>query len=151
MSCSGDKKSIIWKRSNQTDYQYEIEFILSGHNSSIDIGCSIVLNDGSILTLTFSNDSFLNVWNNDQLISTKQEKHFIFDIKLISNSVNLFQDKVIALFASSDTFVHLFAINENFELIKLINLVGHQEWVRSVDFMFENNGNLILFYLILTK
>ena len=82
----------------------------------------------------------MNIWKNDVLISSREEKHFVFDIKLISSSVHLFRDKIIVLVASSDTYVHLFSISDQFELIKIAKLIGHHEWVRSVDFIFENEG-----------
>ena len=158
LSCSGDKSAIIWKkstRSKQLNYSqtiskqinYEIEFILTGHNSSIDIGCSIVL-ENKILTITSSNDLAINIWKNDQLVNSKQDQHFTFDIKLIKSDFSLFKDKIIAVFASSDANVHLFKIDEQLNLGKIIKLVGHYEWVRSVDFIFQNQGK---YYLCVQK
>jgi WD40 repeat protein len=141
LSCSGDKTAIIWKKTN-VKTNYEIEYILNGHNSLIDIGCSIVLKDGNILTITSSNDLSFNIWKNDQLVSSTQNKNFMFDIKLISSDHNLFKDKIVVLIASSDTLVHLFKFDlEQFNLIRITKLIGHHEWVRSVDFVFQDEGS----------
>lgn len=103
-----------------------------------------MLADGSLLTLTASNDACVNVWKNGQLIGCRQEQHFAFDIKLISRPTRLFREKIIALVASSDSFVHLFAVDGQLELNKILKLAGHHEWVRSVDFVFQDEGTLNL-------
>lgn len=86
----------------------------------------------------------MNVWKNDQLIACRQEKHFVFDIKLIASSTKLFGEKIIALVASSDSFVHLFDVDGQFQLTEIVKLTGHHEWVRSVDYIFQDEGRLDL-------
>ena len=99
-----------------------------------------MLTNERILTLTAANDTCLNVWLNNQLLSSETANHFAFDIKLIASPNRLFGEKIIALVASSDSFVHLFAIDTELRMTKIIKLAGHHEWVRSLDFVFQNEG-----------
>lgn len=132
VSCSVDKKCIIWARKND---RFEAEFILKGAEDSCIVADSLVTFDGvqndQFMTVASSNDQVLRLWLDDSLEIEEHVNSFVFDVKIRQN---LLIPGTIVFYAGSDDKVHVsrFTLSSD-RLEKLVTIKGHQDWVRSID------------------
>ncbi|KAF7489735.1 hypothetical protein SSS_04609 [Sarcoptes scabiei] len=144
ISSSIDRTSIIYEH-NCDEYNRSLEarYILKGHQDSVIVSDSIRSSDqsGKFFTVSSSNDKNLRLWLNDQEICSYFFQYFIFDIKIIDDSII---PGTIVMTAGSNQLVLINRFDfetKNFE--SLATLKGHHDWIKSIDFVCQKNQILL--------
>ena len=143
VSGSDDGLCIYW---NITDPEAPLKYILKGHGSGVTNLDTIYIRD--VLTIvTGSADSTIKLWRKSietdefncfQTISLNTGICFAVRMVLLPGT-----NDILLAFATDDDKIHLFA-EENANFQKLESLSGHEDWVRALDFVLDNNGDLLL-------
>ncbi|XP_054165876.1 elongator complex protein 2-like isoform X2 [Oppia nitens] len=137
ISSSADKTSMIWHLKT-----YEILYKLLGHKESIILSYCLQLDDKSLLSLSSSTDKSIKIWINDKQINELTVNNFIFDLKVCKN-VNIFDDIILITVGANET-INLYQFNESsYQINCLIEIKGHEDWIRSID-IFETINNRLM-------
>lgn len=140
ISSSSDKTAIIWRLIDCKSY--EIKYKLIGHKESLIISDSIELSENELISITSSIDRTVRVWINETQTYELSLNNFIFDFKIINKSI--FPDIVIITVGANEN-IEFFQLSEKCDHLKrLTALKGHEDWIRSIDIHFTNNGNLMI-------
>ena len=132
VSCSNDTTVLIWQRNS--NYDFDVKFKLIGHSESVTVVDAVKIDD-KILVVSSSNDRTSCIWENDKQIAKISFDNFVFDTKIISNSI--FSNILIA-FGGADEVITLYQLNHLNQADLLIKLKGHEDWIRSIDVTFQN-------------
>lgn len=145
ISGSNDKTAIIWNLQNENA---PTKYLLQGHTNGVTFVDAIYLNN--VLTVaTTSIDSSIKLWH-----KIKDEYVCFQTIDLKSGlcfALKLFAipqlDTLLFAFATDDDKVHLCSDSINGEnerhFYKLETLIGHEDWVREIDIIVDNNDILL--------
>lgn len=135
LSVSDDSVCIHWILNKNLDVVNK--FSIKGHKESITAVDSIYINN--ILTIvTVSSDSSIKLWqrhNNDDY-ECIQSICLNGGLCLAMRAFNLQKNKDCAVlaFATDDHKVYLYAKSKD-DFVKVDTLIGHEDWVRSLDFI----------------
>lgn len=91
-----------------------------------------------MLSITSSTDKTVRLWINETQIRELIVNNFVFDIK-ICNNINIFPYIVIMTVGANET-IDFYQLNKSNELKTLIELKGHEDWIRSIDIHEADNG-----------
>ena len=145
ISGSDDSTCIYWNIKDIANPR-KISFI--GHKSGVT-SVDAIFFDGEITVATSSADSTVRLWrlkpDENQDLSSFQ----VFD--LFSNGI-CFNVKLCSLpnagmllaIATDDDKVHFYGKNQLQCFEKVESLIGHEDWVRSLDFTTDDNGDVLL-------
>ena len=157
LSGSTDKSVIVWKYDNNIDQYFRssslnVEMVLEGHNDAItgiDGLFSEVLNLYFIVSTAA--DSTVKVWMGRELPSVKCNQTIDFQNGFILDvAMHPLPKSNIPLLAcaADDHTVKLYICNfespENCKFENAIDLKGHEDWVRAVDFINVDDDTLYL-------
>ncbi|KAJ1526983.1 hypothetical protein ONE63_008528 [Megalurothrips usitatus] len=152
ISVSSDKSGVVW--SKDEDGVYAPSAVLTGHSDVVTIVDSVYLEGDSLkypslLVVTASADSTIKIWfrksNSKELscIETLSSGSGLY----LSVKLCILPNKNIPLLAvaADDAKIHLYAIEtEPAKLHHVHTLMGHEDWVRSLDFAVHDNGDILL-------
>eukprot|EP01100_Stratorugosa_tubuloviscum_P003411 TRINITY_DN1822_c0_g2_i4.p1 TRINITY_DN1822_c0_g2~~TRINITY_DN1822_c0_g2_i4.p1 ORF type:complete len:862 (-),score=389.10 TRINITY_DN1822_c0_g2_i4:94-2679(-) len=132
-------------------HQWRIETILKEHTNSISSIRIIALDDFSkdydLLMISTSTDKTVKIWTRtkvDRKWNVIDTLKFAPKMMECSAITLLSPQNGPCIFALGgvDLQVHLYLMNKDFKISKLVQLSGHEDWIRSLDFVcIENNNN----------
>lgn len=138
MSASYDQTAIIWKAETD-DKLYTPLYQLNGHEKAIISGHSLWIsgpnNTQTLVTITSDIENVSKLWNDGKLVFTLKTDYIVITSKLATIPITSYTnvDLNILCLGGSDDNIHLFSISTNFKLIHLIDIMGHSDWIRSID------------------
>lgn len=147
ISGSDDNECIFW---NIENYDEPVKKFLKGHSGGVSVVEGIYVNDNLIIA-TASTDSTIKFWHQD---STSTDltcfqtiplgSGFCFAIKMCFIEKT---DCLLIALATDDFNVQLYgSVNSSAgrKLVKVETLSGHEDWVRSLDFIVLDDGDILL-------
>lgn len=142
MSCSDDSKIIYW---NLEDNK---KIILRCHQNGVT-SVDALYNDGEITVASSSADSTVRLWRFNPDLDHEADSFQVFDILRngICFNVKLFAMPdvgILLAYATDDDKIHLFGENFSKCFERLETLVGHEDWVRGLDFTNDKRGDVLL-------
>lgn len=137
VSAAASKDAIIWRKI-KGETLFTPLYHLKDHSSALFVAESLLLPDKkTFVTVTGDTDFKLSVFVNQDKTHEVKLKHFVFDAKLIIGPETFCQHILVA-FASDDCLLHLGFMNKtSFTIDKIIDFSGHSDWIRSLDFVFD--------------
>lgn len=143
VSGSNDCTAIIWTNNLGT---YELSHVLKGHECSVTVTDGIYLSEKHLVVATASVDSTIRVWEQTdgkdivcKGVVTLQSSGLCLSVSLTSLSASEF----LLACGTDDCKIQLFT-EKNEQVVKLLNLSGHEDWVRALDFTTCDNGDILL-------
>ncbi|RWS06810.1 elongator complex protein 2-like isoform X1 [Dinothrombium tinctorium] len=150
ISSSNDKSAIIWEKAGHSTFDFIPVLKLSDQKANLILATSVSLstdhflfNNGSYLTISATNDQNLFFWLDNKLCDVIQTEFFVFDIK-IQKHLPWFVKNVLIFLAASDSCIHIFSSDETKKFNSITKLVGHEDWVRSLDITFVSKDILFI-------
>ncbi|XP_049859581.1 elongator complex protein 2 isoform X1 [Schistocerca gregaria] len=167
VSASSDGTAVLWSADDMGGFY--VSSVLEGHNSAVTFADGIYLSNTDhqickqpLLVVTASADSSLKIWRRKKAevaAVCSQTVNFGSGFCLCARICILpsTSDILIAC-ATDDTKIHLFADKQYEEIcispkenetllshfVKVDSLIGHDDWVRSLDFAIEDSGDVLL-------
>lgn len=147
ISGSDDNDCIFW---NIDNYDEPETICLKGHTGGVSVVEGTYVKDKLIIA-TAATDSTIKFWHQDstgnnficfQTISLGSG--FCFAIKMCYIEKT---DCLLIALSTDDHNVHLYGCissSEGRQLIKVDTLTGHEDWVRSLDFVVLDDGDILL-------
>ncbi|XP_075166545.1 elongator complex protein 2 [Haematobia irritans] len=147
LSGSDDKLAVLWDFSNTNDVKgYEMK----GHESGVNAVDGLQRSNGEWILSTAAADSTIKIWsfkfNSQDLPECKQtlllNTGFCFTLRL---SVLPKSEKILLAFSADDETVALWTEEDGdkHKLKPIHKLVGHEDWVRGLDFVREGDDLLL--------
>lgn len=151
LSGSADGKIKLWKKAD-TSKGYECIQTISDHNASVN--CLAVPNSG-MLFASGAADGIVKIWSLDEsgVAQLKQSITItprLFPLALALYSLPGASDSYTLAVGGTKDIVQLYVLDSSLESKGFqlqANLTGHEGWIRSLDFVRENNsgeGDLLL-------
>ncbi len=147
ISGSDDNDCIFW---NIENYDEPVMKCLKGHSGGVSVVDGIYVKDKLIIA-TASTDSTIKFWHQNTttqdficLQTISLGSGFCFSIKMCYIEKT---DSLMVALATDDHNVHLYgSINsaDRREFVKVETLTGHEDWVRSLDFIILDDGDILL-------
>ncbi|XP_005184039.1 elongator complex protein 2 [Musca domestica] len=147
LSGSDDKLAILWDFINPDDVQ---SFDLKGHESGVNAVDGVQRENGEWILATAAADSTIKIWSyrlgSDSLPECKQtivlNTGFCFTLRLTLLPKS---EQILLAFSADDESVALWseAQDESLTFQPIHKLLGHEDWVRGLDFMFEGDDLLL--------
>ncbi|XP_073239641.1 elongator complex protein 2-like [Porites lutea] len=153
VSGSTDKTVIVWQRKTTEDYQWKVCAILEGHEGAVNSVAAMTIQvsknnaDMKTIIVSASADSSVRIWerigSGDKftcLQTLSFGKGFILAV-----AVSILPGTVVPVIAcgGEDSKVHLFTQKYD-KFVKVQSLLGHEDWIRGVEFTKEDRGDLLL-------
>ncbi|XP_065665851.1 elongator complex protein 2 isoform X2 [Hydra vulgaris] len=140
VSGSSDKSLIVWRKN-------KIKQTLLGHTDAVCSVCSCCLKNGQQILVSSSSDSSVNIWSQekDKEFVLMQTLTFGNGFALAVSIVTIPETNGILLACGcDDTSISLFtnAVDQN-NLIKVLSLKGHEDWIRCLTFVQIGNKLLL--------
>ncbi|XP_064647875.1 elongator complex protein 2-like isoform X2 [Lineus longissimus] len=153
VSCSVDKTALVW---TEKDGKISITARLTGHSSSINVveGFYVPQRDRGVtgenartIVATVSVDSTVKIWQRQVGgvdFSCTQTIPFGSGFAL-NVSFTLIPGTSVPMMAvgADDQRVHIFVEQDN-EFVRVHALLGHEDWIRGVQFATDDSGDLLL-------
>uniref|UniRef100_A0A2H8TKM3 Elongator complex protein 2 n=1 Tax=Melanaphis sacchari TaxID=742174 RepID=A0A2H8TKM3_9HEMI len=151
VSCSTDNTAILWEDVLPTG-SYKAYERLIGHSDVVTINDAIRLANQTLIIVTAAGDCTVKIWIKHKNENTSQCVQTIdFDsILCLSLKITLLSNTNCLLLACglSNSKIQLYIndfSNGDSVFVSSHSLIGHEDWVRSLDFISEGNlGNLLL-------
>ncbi|XP_078357797.1 elongator complex protein 2-like isoform X6 [Oculina patagonica] len=152
VSGSTDKSVIVWQKKAGQECRWEVSSILEGHQEAVNSVAAVTIpvsNDGRTRTVivSASADSTVRIWDRrgpDDTFTCLQTvtfgKGFILAVAI---SVLPGTSVPVISCGGEDSKVHLFTEKDD-KFVKVQNLLGHEDWIRGVEFALEDGGDLLL-------
>ncbi|GAB6021680.1 Elongator subunit elp2 [Chamberlinius hualienensis] len=145
ISTSSDKTAVLWEFK---DSLLTPKCKLEGHESIVTVADGMITRIDerkNTLLATASSDNTLKIWTyTDEGVkccqTIKLKSDFALDVKIWCHPVNLVP---MLLYGGSDTKLHILAMSNN-EFTPVLTLVGHEDWIRAIAIIPENNENLLI-------
>nr|CAD7458433.1 unnamed protein product [Timema tahoe] len=154
VSASSDGTAVVWSKDDAGGYSPST--VLQGHESMVTLADGRYVNDGRglLIVVTASVDSTIRIWRRtdqgDTMLCTQ-----ILGLGsglCLSLSLGLLPASQALLLAcgTDDSRIQLFAENNESgdqgptEMVKVDSLMGHEDWVRALDFATDDCGDLLL-------
>ncbi|KAJ9593552.1 hypothetical protein L9F63_014892, partial [Diploptera punctata] len=158
VSASTDCTAIIWTKTNEGSFSPSS--VLKGHQSAVTIADGIYISGTKsdscklhLIVATASVDSTVKIWRRSQ---NKEDAVCVQTLSFGSGfclTLNFAYlpgtDIALLACAADDAKIHLFAENTDSEInekhfVKVNTLVGHEDWIRAMDFAMDDSGELLL-------
>ncbi|XP_037941287.1 probable elongator complex protein 2, partial [Teleopsis dalmanni] len=147
LSGGGDGLAILWHMENIADEPKC--YLLEGHESSVNAVTGVKRQGSSWLLGTASSDSTIKLWNFDgtqcaclQTILLSTGFCFSLRLTLLPKS-----EQALLAFSSDNAKVSLWAeqlpVDEKLQFKPVHQLIGHEDWVRGLDFVYDGNDLLL--------
>ncbi|CRL02882.1 CLUMA_CG015752, isoform A [Clunio marinus] len=145
VSGGDDSRCIYWNIKSPNDYR---KISLNGHENSVT-SVDAVFHNNEITIVTSSADSTVRLWRFKPEKEEKEISSFqVFNLSSgICFAVKLFvlpTNNILLAFATDDDKVHICGETSSQNFDKLETLLGHEDWVRSLDFTLDNIGDVLL-------
>ncbi|GFU60893.1 elongator complex protein 2 [Nephila pilipes] len=139
---SADNTASLWK-SNGTEFN--LSCTLVGHTNVVQKGIGMYIPNG-LMIVTLSTDSSVKVWkitDNEVLCSQTISlgNGFSLDVKLSTFSQN---NGIIMALANDDAKLHLYVQNDQDQFVPAVKLIGHEDWIQSIDILKDNEDALMI-------
>ncbi|XP_070499116.1 elongator complex protein 2 [Chironomus tepperi] len=132
---------------NIEDNENPKTILLKGHTDSITSLDSIYVGN-TLLIVTGSADSTIRLWKITNFQEESIEAFQVIDLNrgicFSVKFVELDNAGILLTFTTDDDKVKFYGENENKEFVKIEELIGHEDWVRCLDFIKDDNGDLLL-------
>ncbi|VVC32544.1 Hypothetical protein CINCED_3A022921 [Cinara cedri] len=151
VSCSTDNTAILWEDILPTG-NYRTYEKLIGHSDVVTITDALRLTNEALYIVTAAGDCTVKVWirhknkDNTQCFQTINCDNILcLSLKI---SILPYSNSLLLACGLSNNKIQLYIndfSNINSEFVISHSLIGHEDWVRSLDFVFEeNSGTLFL-------
>ncbi|XP_023297424.2 probable elongator complex protein 2 [Lucilia cuprina] len=150
LSGSDDKLAILWNVENLDEIK---SYELKGHESGVNAVDGLQRSNGEWLLATAAADSTIKLWyfgSNDVEPICKQTLHlntgFCFTLRLTLLPKS---EQILLAFTADDESVALWAediaqlVSDEFNFQPVHKLLGHEDWVRGLDFVREGDDLLL--------
>lgn len=145
ISGSDDGKAIIW---NINDTNNTSTAICSGHESGVNVVETIYTKD-HLTIATSSSDSTIKIWqkvdNNCECLQTILLKNgFCFALRM---TILPTTEQILLAYAGDDDSISLWTeiiLNNKREFQPIHQFIGHEDWVRGLDFVTTNENDILL-------
>ncbi|XP_055839454.1 elongator complex protein 2 [Episyrphus balteatus] len=144
ISGSDDGLAILWDISNPSQVTTKV---LKGHESGINFLDGVYVN-GKLTIATASTDSSIKLWSLNE-----ESKEFECNQTILLKSGFCFAIRITPLpgsqqlllaFSSDDDSISLWSNPNGSSMEKIHQLIGHEDWVRGLDFVTTEDGDLLL-------
>ena len=143
ISGSNDNDCILWNISEENPCLNK----LKGHTGGVTVVESITSGSGKLTIATGSADSTIRLWHkvdgefkDFQILNLKNGFCFAIRMCALPNT-----DTILMAVATDDDKIHLYCdtVNEAGAraFMKIETLLGHEDWVRGLDFVNDGNMN----------
>ncbi|XP_031562089.1 elongator complex protein 2-like [Actinia tenebrosa] len=148
VSGSTDKTVIVWRCKEN---KWCIFGVLEGHDSAVNSVASVTINhpDRSQQTIiaSASADSTVKIWNrtDDQgEFQCIQTLSFGYGFA-VTIDLSLCPETNVPILAcgNEDSKIYIF-VQKDGEFVRVQTLVGHEDWIRGLEFALEDSGDLLL-------
>ncbi|GBM59661.1 Elongator complex protein 2 [Araneus ventricosus] len=139
---SADNTASLWEFNGTS---FNLSCFLTGHTNVVQKGTGIYSpENGKLIIVTLSTDSSVKIWErNTSEVSCSQTisfgNGFGLDVKLVS----LNNDVIMAL-SIDDAKLHLYIQDNQGHFIPAVKLIGHEDWIQSIDILKDDNGDLMI-------
>ncbi|GBL98313.1 Elongator complex protein 2, partial [Araneus ventricosus] len=139
---SADNTASLWKFNGTS---FNLSCSLTGHTNVVQKGTGTYSpENGKLIIVTLSTDSSVKIWErNTSEVSCSQTisfgNGFGLDVKLAS----LNNDVIMAL-SIDDAKLHLYIQDNQGHFIPAVKLIGHEDWIQSIDILKDDNGDLMI-------
>lgn len=149
LSGSDDKLAILWNIHNPDDVK---SFELKGHESGVNAVDGLQREGGEWILATAAADSTIKLWSFKEDIMLAECKQtlllnsgFCFTLRLTLLPKS---EQVLLAFTADDESISLWAEetkhqDEDFKFQPVHKLLGHEDWVRGLDFVREDDDLLL--------
>lgn len=139
---SADNTASLWKSDGTI---FNLSCTLVGHRNVVQKGIGMYLPNGLIL-ITLSTDSSVKIWkamDNEALCTQTISlgNGFCLDAKLSTFNQN---NGVIMALANDDAKLHLYIQNDQDQFVPAVKLIGHEDWIQSIDILKDNEDDLMI-------
>uniref|UniRef100_A0A6A7G1A1 Elongator complex protein 2 n=1 Tax=Hirondellea gigas TaxID=1518452 RepID=A0A6A7G1A1_9CRUS len=153
ISGTSENEIIIWSF-NSSSLKYRQTAVLTDHSASITSITSYRLRNGAVIMASTSCDGTVKIWRREnqdnewKLIQSLEFGRFSMECASLSGfqvSDSLKDEIVILAVGGLDHKIHLFScsdLDHNFS--KLVELEGHEDWIRSLAFCTTDSGDVFL-------
>lgn len=143
ISCSCDGTAILWSKNEEG--LFKVKALLEGHKNSVTVADAMYVSPDidayftsrKLIAVTGSVDSTVRIWlreEGESQLSCFQIVECGSGFALCLKVCNLPNTSQILLLCSTDDAkVHLYVSNLNKLFTKVQSLIGHEDWVRSLD------------------
>ncbi|XP_055920289.1 elongator complex protein 2 [Eupeodes corollae] len=144
LSGSDDGLAILWDISDPKNVTTKV---LKGHESGVNFLDGVYVN-GQLTIATASTDSSIKLWTLNSETSQFEcyqtillRSGFCFAIRITSLPGT---QQLLLAFSSDDDSISLWTNKNGNSMEKIHQLIGHEDWVRGLDFVTTDNGDLLL-------
>lgn len=144
ISGSNDRNCLIWDIADRSN---PVVCKLNGHDGGVTVVETIDVNN-EILVATAATDSTIKLWSNGE-----ENVYKCFQTIPLGNGLCFAlrmarlpgTDTIILAVATDDDRIHLYSeqIQGSYKFEKIETLVGHEDWVRGLDFILNGNFSSI--------
>ncbi|XP_047504367.1 elongator complex protein 2 isoform X1 [Pieris napi] len=140
ISASADKTAVIWTLENG---QWKVNSVLEGHSDGITSIYGMYTGGNDLFVFTSSIDSTVRVWERSNgTVTLKQIINLNSGLCLTLHALMLpVVNKPILFLGLDDNKIHVFALNGEYHRVDV--LIGHEDWVRGMDSIIEDNTILL--------
>ncbi|KAK2720771.1 elongator complex protein 2-like isoform X2 [Artemia franciscana] len=144
VSAASDRKVVVWKKEEGGAYNFKPMTSLIGHAAIVNVAELMLLRNGQILVASADSDAAVILWslsNTGEVISQLSlgQKPLALNMKFIP-----IQNQNFPLLAigCDDFKIHIYTADG--EPLKLLQLVGHEDWIRNIEATFDVDGNTVI-------
>ncbi|CAK1552679.1 unnamed protein product [Leptosia nina] len=140
ISASADKTAVIW---TLVDDVWKVTSVLKGHSDGITCVYGMYTGGNDLFVFTSSVDSTVKVWErSNDTVTLKQSINLNSGLCLTLHAQMLpVVNKPILFLGLDDNKIHVFALNGEYHRVDV--LVGHEDWVRGLDSIIEDNNIML--------
>ncbi|PRP86468.1 elongator complex protein 2 [Planoprotostelium fungivorum] len=146
VSGGADHRLIVWTQDQRGEWIVTNK--LKEHKDSITSLSSLLNPDGSILVSSTSADNTTIVWkreagsNDFKVLQRLEHKPKMMECSAMSHIPNT-ETPVLAL-GGVDSLIHVYIQNDQGNFVRVVQLQGHEDWIRGVEFALCDDGDLLL-------
>ena len=140
ISASADKTAIIWTLNQNSSFDPLFTLVLS---APLIVADSKLNSDGSFTSVASSTDFMISIFRDGERIAFTDVKKYVFDVRLVMNPSFWTVSEPVIAYSTDDSRVSMgFFDGDSFS--QLLSLSGHEDWSRSLDYIFTPNNSLLL-------
>ncbi|XP_045491637.1 probable elongator complex protein 2 isoform X1 [Colias croceus] len=140
ISASADKTAAIW---TLVKGDWKVTSVLAGHEDGVTCIFGMYTGGNDLFVFTASVDSTVKVWErSNDTVFLKQTIHLNSGLCLTLHAQMLpIVSKPVLFLGLDDNKVHVFALNGEYHRVD--TLLGHEDWVRGLDTVMDDNTILL--------
>ncbi|XP_038215241.1 probable elongator complex protein 2 [Zerene cesonia] len=140
ISASADKTAAIW---SQVKGVWKVTSVLAGHEDGVTCIYGMYTGGNDLFVFTASIDSTVKVWErSNETVLLKQTINLNSGLCLSLHAQMLpIVNKPVLFLGLDDNKVHVFALNGEYHRVD--SLMGHEDWVRGLDSIIDDNTILL--------